>query len=253
MQVVGIDVGPAKGGHVCKDGANVRVRLPQSLERDVNNLGSDVLVAWDAPLTGCSDPDGALVESDLTRRVIEAFFSQGDFKPPEGVSVLGYSSCPHWTITRRVLGLPRVGRYDCLGIPFSLATHHTPPKSGRHVVEVHPALWLWIKSEDDLIMKSWRYKDDTCVRQRIWDFLKERYSEKVKRLDLEGRSVPKDDELDSITAWLLARGWLDGDDVMLLGDARTGAMLLPSVEGLRDRFENYRKQERTRRAKSAVQ
>ena len=55
MQVIGIDVGPGKGGHIC-DGNNVKEKTPRELEGYLQNLPDNVLIAWDAPLTGPPDP-----------------------------------------------------------------------------------------------------------------------------------------------------------------------------------------------------
>lgn len=164
VKVIGIDVGPAKGGHVC-DGEAVHAKTPAELYDYLVNLPDDVLVAWDAPLTGPPDPDKALRTGDLTCRQIERFFRTGAFKPPKGISVRTYSELSHWTISRRLLGLPRVGPYDAKAeLPFRLVVDDRPrPARGRHVVEVHPgvALWRWCKS--DGYGGLWSYKTESRV------------------------------------------------------------------------------------------
>src|SRR5580704_8258854 len=80
------------------------------LEAYLKELPGNVLVAWDAPLTGPPDPESWTNGQDLTIRKIERFFRNDPlYKVPKGISVLGYSGCSHWTITRRLLGLHRVG------------------------------------------------------------------------------------------------------------------------------------------------
>jgi hypothetical protein len=47
------------------------------------------------------------------------------------------------------------------------------------------------------------------------------------------------DELDACTAWWLARCWLDGDGVVLLGNAVTGSFLVPDRPDLQKSFEKF--------------
>ena len=70
-----------------------------------------VLVCWDAPLTGPEDPSGAGDPGSLTQREVETQLAKLIKKAP-GVSVRGFSGLTHWTVTRHLLGLPRVGPYD---------------------------------------------------------------------------------------------------------------------------------------------
>jgi hypothetical protein len=237
MKVIGIDVAPRRGGHVC-DGVTVTHMKPAKLAAYLNDLNDSVLLAWDAPLTGPRDPDRPFAnEQDLTIRTIEKFFRKGGpLNPPEGISTLGYGNCPHWTITRALLGLPRVGRFDAKSdLPFHLITNDEDrPSSGRHVVEVHPAiaLWLWCKA-DGYDGASWRYKgakkDVDCARE---------VSRLISvRLQNEKVSSARDDELDAWIAWYLADRWLNDNGVMLLGNERDGCFLLPKDDALSCEFK----------------
>ena len=69
---------------------------PAKLADYLNDQNDSVLLAWDAPLTRPRDPDKPVVnEQDLTIRTIEKFFRRGGLlKPPEGITPLGYGSCP---------------------------------------------------------------------------------------------------------------------------------------------------------------
>lgn len=249
LHPIGVDVAPKKGGHIYDGTSSVISLPPQLLEDYLDRLDTDILVAWDAPLTGCADPEGNLVRSDLTQRVIDSFLAR--LKPPKGVSVLPYSGCPHWTITRRMLGLPLLGKYDsAAGLPFSLITRNEPrPASGRHVVEVHPAVALWFWFGDQLAKEDWKYKGkpDTC--QRLWQLLKSRFPEPLARSPHAGSPALCDDELDAIVAWLLASLWLREEGVTLVGDNRTGAMLLPATPELLEEFRKYADAELRRRAR----
>lgn len=62
--------------------------------------------------------------------------------------------------------MPRVGRFDALdeSLPFALLAGQQRPGHGRCVVEVHPAvaLWLWCREARDAAA-SWLYKRDRSV------------------------------------------------------------------------------------------
>lgn len=156
QRVIAIDPAPGKLTTVF-DGAEYE-GLSASELRDridqISSLGSDTLVCWDAPLTGPADPASAGMKPfDFTKRAIERFFSRQEtgFKAPKGISVLGYGACPHWTISRSILGLPRVGPFDEpeSKIPFHLLTGLDEKGDSRpSIVEIHPALaaWLWCRA-----------------------------------------------------------------------------------------------------------
>jgi hypothetical protein len=249
VRIIGIDVGPAKGGHIYEGGDTVFSKCPKCLSEFIKGINNDVLIAWDAPLTACIDPDGWLVESDLTRRVIEAFFSTGKYKALKGVSVLPYSGCPHWTISRRIFGLPRIGQYDTVELPFTLIVRNDDrPQTGRNIVEVHPALALWRWLSNEHPRSSWIYKKNTKACGEIWKLLREKFeSELPLDLTFARGEDPNDDELDAVSAWLLARRWLFEPDVSLIGDDQTGALLLPSDADLQQKFQLFRDRELKRR------
>ena len=101
------------------------------------------LLCWDAPLTGPGNPASAGTNPfDFTQRRIEQFFSRAElgFKTPKGISVRPYSGCPHWTITRSFLGLPRTGPYDLdfRRLPYHLLPGPDSERAERtSVVEIH--------------------------------------------------------------------------------------------------------------------
>jgi hypothetical protein len=46
-----------KGGHICEEGSPPRELKPADLDRFLQDQPDNVLIAWDAPLTGPPDPD----------------------------------------------------------------------------------------------------------------------------------------------------------------------------------------------------
>ena len=194
----------------------------------------------------------------LSQRIIDSFFnSEKGLKAPAGISVLPYSQCSHWTISRCLTGYPRVGPYDRVdNLPFQLVRFDDRPFSGKWIVETHPAvaMWLWAKdaslpslgfeSEADF---SWRYKGAGTqsyptehrkkVRQALWKYLATRpFVQAI--LDEHPGCVPSreayisDDQLDSIVSYLVGRLWLENRGyVQLIGDRDRGAMLLPVTDG----------------------
>jgi predicted RNase H-like nuclease len=249
VRVIGIDVAPKKGGHVYEGGDRVLSKCPKCLNRFLDDINEDVLIAWDAPLTACTG-SATLIESDLTRRMIEAFFSSGRYKAPKGVSVLPYSGCPHWTISRRMLGLPRLGPYDsAVGLPFTLIVRDDDrPATGRNVVEVHPALALWRWFVDARPKSSWIYKKEPQTLSDIWALLKSHFAAVLpEEVGFESGETPNDDELDAVIAWLLAHCWLHQENVALIGDDRTRALLLPKEEVLQEDFQRFSDRELRRR------
>ena len=169
MRVVAIDPAPAKESTMYSAEGGFR-SVPASEMRGVlEDLASPVLLCWDAPLTGPrSVEEAGSGDGDFSQRRLDSFFARKEtgFKTPKGISVLPYAGCPHWTISRSVLGLPRVGPWDADfdRLPFHLLPGNAREASGVAVsqltrscaVEIHPAVaaWLWCKKE--LRKRSWK-------------------------------------------------------------------------------------------------
>ena len=116
-RVISIDPAPAKPSTVF-DGVCYSRKSASKLRHYLEEIaceGPDTLICWDAPLTGpVNSVRPGSCRYDFTKRPIERFFSLAEtgLKAPKGISVLGYGACPHWTISRSLLGLPTVGSYD---------------------------------------------------------------------------------------------------------------------------------------------
>lgn len=165
--------------------------------------------------------------------------------------MLPFSGCPHWALTRCLLGLPRVGQFDMPveSLPFQLATcNDERPVYGRHVVEVHPAvaLWLWCREGRSVTASwhyntaSWYYKKDRAVLLELWDILRKVPAVATVLYEVQDIVPKSDDQLDARIAYALGRLWLDDPaSVLLLGNADTGAFLVPSVPGIEDAFRSF--------------
>ena len=245
MRVIGIDPAPKKGLTVF-DGEDHHVTVSDARDflRELE-AEDDVLICWDAPLTGPSSRalggGGSEHASDFTQRPIEQFFSRGKtgFRAPEGISVMPYSSCPHWAISRNLLGLPRVGPWDrdFDSLPFQLVRRDEDrPQRGRCVVEVHPAVAAWLWCRQGWTGDSWQYKSEGEVLKAMWRDLADVLPE-----HLEAVGEPADhDELDARVAFALGRIWLSGErEVVLLGDLDRGTFLVPNVSRLQERFDDF--------------
>lgn len=255
MRVVGIDPAPTKGLDTF-DGTDRHVALSEARSFvDSLRQGVDVLVCWDSSLTG---PPTATIGgqggsgSDFSQRPIESFFSQArtGYKTPTGISVRGYSGCPHWALSRALLGLPKVGPYDMVGdaLPFDLLYADGPPTAGLHIVEVHPAvaIWLWCRDRRDSI-ENWEYKKrdpkrkgPSLVLEEVWQLLVE-LPQVAAALPEAARTLPQDDDiLDARMAYVLGRLWLSGSgEVTLLGSADHGTFLLPRIRNITDDFAAF--------------
>jgi hypothetical protein len=247
--VVGVDPAPTKGFAVF-DGHDRNVAI-EDIPTFVSSIlvAGDTLMTWDAPLTG---PPSAAIRGEsatgsaFSQRPIESFFGRSEtgFKTPAGISVRGYSGCPHWAVSRYTLGLPRVGPYDDLpdDLPFRLISGDGErPSRGCHVVEVHPAvaIWLWCR-ESRGVDAVWLYKKEPDLLREAWDLLNG--IEPVQRVlgGALGRPPSSDDELDARVAYALGRLWLDDpDSVTLLGGVDCGAFLIPRVPGIVEAFRSF--------------
>lgn len=251
MRVCGIDPAPTKGLAVF-DGQDRCIPLAKSREfiHELKNLSDGLLVCWDAPLSG---PPSRVMRGDpaygsaFSQRAIESFFSRKKtgFKTPPGISVRGYSGCPHWALSRSLIGLPRTGPFDDeASLPFKLISRNDDrPNDGRSIVEVHPALalWLWCREARDA-NASWDYKRDADVRAKLWGQFRDLPAiSKSKTLSTAFSVAPSsDDQLDARLAYALGWLWLhDHKSVVLLGDLDLGTFLLPRISKLEEKFCSF--------------
>lgn len=252
------------------------VGLPEYCKDKAPN---NALMCWDAPLTG---PPLSLFHIDennrhrsyksaFSQRMIEKFFparindegreDDTRMETPAGISVLPYSGCSHWSVSRASLGYPLVGQYDRVdNLPFTLmSSMPARPLTGRWVVEIHPALaiWLWL-SGNNADIENWRYKKSRNIVEDLWAHLKQMWdtplngevtllefiNDEIEAGDIDDINPQNDDELDAFVGWVLGKLLINRpEEVCILGCASTGSFLLPSVEGLEQRFAQFLEEE----------
>jgi hypothetical protein len=243
LNVIAVDPAPAKESTVF-DGRALTSLPAQRLSTLLAGCRGhpSTLVCWDAPLTGPTDPsDPGVASNDFSQRRIEPFFSRSvsGFKAPAGISVMPYCGCPHWAISRALLGLPRVGPWDVAedDLPFSLLSSDLPPEQeGHFIVEVHPAVaaWLWCKV-DRPRKASWKYKTDRKVLLEMWEIVRAKLPGEART-----REPKDDDEFDALVAYGLGVCWLKRDGTVgLLGNRAAGAFLVPTSAALSRAYARF--------------
>lgn len=249
-RILGIDPAPSKDTRLYDGGDRVYRYTPKCLKKRLEEERAEheqLLICWDAPLIEWNDADiaegcdakGSDFDGLYTRPIDKCFSSKelfpqnGKEKTKKGVSVLGYAGCPHWTITKYCLGLPKIGTMDRSETPFSLLTDEAERgKESHEIVEVHPAVALYYWNGKDL-PKYKGSKKETDI-DALWQQLTENAPQRFAGIP----EPADDDELDAIAAYLLGRDWLKGN-AQLLGDRSKGAMLMPSDPELAKKYEEF--------------
>lgn len=244
IQIIGIDIAPGKKSTIY-DGNCYHHMSADTLNNYLISLQNDknktVLLCWDAPLTGpqTTTRDNYIFRSgDFTKRIIEKEY----FNVPKGISVMGYASCPHWTITKFLTGYPIIGDY-CLkeNLPFTLVTNEeTQIENGKkYIAEVHPALSIWLLMKDTVAEGyNWIYKDmnvselnsfSVDFNATLMAILPKESNEKIVMT-----TPQNDDELDAYAAWLMGYLWinkinLNNFSIKLVGSKESGCIILPQT------------------------
>ena len=259
MRVVGCDPSPARGVHLYDGDGAARLLSFQSLSEYLADLPANVIIAYDGPLSGPIAPDGPVLhQADLSRRVIEAFFKNTGhgFALPSAIPMAGYATLPNWPLTRRLFGLPRLGPLDrpTTELPFApIFSGEVAPIAGRHVVEVNAQVAIWLVALEDPAFGSinWSYRDRPDVMRTIWRIVVERLTGRplLELADFWRMPPPENlNQFEAMIAWLMVDLWrTKPNEIELLGEARTGAWLLPRIAGLRAAFTQFADRELKRR------
>jgi len=247
MVVLGIDPAPAKQS-VVFDGKRFYHFTPKELKEYIDILTiqeEPLFVAWDAPLSAALGED----DFSLTIRRIERFFNRNgrwakEMFIPEGISTLGFASCPHWSISQYIFGYPAINVNYHNGMKFELVMDNEVPfqeRAGHFITEIHPALSMWIllkeSIDDPLFNDSWKYKGDSSksTKKRSHIIVEHLFTLAITQeyIDTSKISISMDDELDAFVCWLMGRALVDGDPrVRIYGDTvkRNPKMYQDAVE-----------------------
>lgn len=216
------------------------------------------VIAWDSPLTGPPNRGkyfNYAVEKSLTQRRIETFFSLGSVQRGEkhldnsinekkvfsdlagcigkSINVKGYSGLPLWTISQAVLGLPRIGKWQCQNDAVSLVLKQSQVRNNRiNIIEVHPGIALFCllqpSAELSVLQTSYKKKTDECIEilkvyanafpancRLIKDAAKN-----VVKITESGHIGPAhmDDYLDAFVCWSIALQFHLRDNAHCIGD-----------------------------------
>ena len=248
ITVIGIDPAPSKRSTIF-NGENFQHLSSDELKKYIKELYENtqkVLICWDAPLSFSTKQN----DSPFTQRIIEKLFMRNKLsKTPKGISVLGYSGCPHWTISQYILGYPKISSFENeFNPPFELVFDRENIE--KSVTEVHPAvaIWLWCKgkkNEKNEEIKNWEYKKSKAILREVIEVLvKEKIITDILKIPIEN-----DDELDAYIAWKLGTEWLKGNntelehEVKIMGNNDTGSFLLPNKEELFKDFKEFEEKE----------
>ena len=249
--VLGIDPAPAKAS-VLFDWKEFLYFFPKELQQYLQEKEQEkpLFISWDAPLSAALDD----ASFSLTIRPIERFFNRlgrhaKALGIPEGITTLGYASCPHWTLSQYIFALPKLhydlhreGNYKLLMEDSTILQERT-----HYITEIHPALSLWIFfhkefANDPLFRDSWKYKGD---RNKETLLRRERLSEAVLVLAQRYFAVNKlviasDDELDAFVCWFVAKLYLDEErEAAIYGNTQVGSFLLPFDPAIKQAFSSY--------------
>jgi hypothetical protein len=203
---------------------------PEELEgflREIRDKYQRVLLAWDAPLTGT----GANYQASQTQRLIETFLNKKEIKKV-GANTQGYAGLSHWVISRKLLGLPRVGKFDMShdSLPFRLIFKREKLRDNKNcVVEVHPALALAYLLPEMIPYKSGNVEHRKKAVKANFLALSTTPFFKNLQQGAQINEVKDDDHLDAFIAYGLAYNWLHSDQVIMLNESgeKDGGLLMP--------------------------
>ena len=247
IKVIGVDPAPSKGSTVFDIDNGFQTLETKCLDGYLKNQmtkNEKILVCWDAPLVNWNKP----FENNFFSRSIERFFQTHYFplqntknvKKIDGVSVLGYAACSHWTISQYCLGFPIISQYDKSKKPFELITENSQEISRHSVVEVHPAvaIYFWLGKDK---MKPYKGKSKKVIDNLWSELIEVDCFSQYKNME---KHPNNDDQLDALVAYVLGIEWTkkDPQTVKLFGNNLTGSFLLPVTDltnELCTKFEGY--------------
>lgn len=251
MKVIGIDPAPSKKTVIYDGEQFIEISAIELKKEYLDKVKADTLICWDAPLTGGMSENFEDGDSPFYQRRIEQLINK-IMPKVEGISTLPYAGCSHWAITQHCFGFPLINDEfkPMKQTPFKLIFNQDEqdkPFEGKYIVEVHPALalWLWLKDK----VEDWNYKGGTGKNKKTSaekkEIIKKIITELNEKLSFNvPLEIEKDDYLDAYIAWKLGDLWInEKKKVILVGNKNTGAMLLPNVDDaitLQENLEKYK-------------
>ncbi|RLA80763.1 MAG: hypothetical protein DRG78_10355 [Epsilonproteobacteria bacterium] len=253
MKIIGIDPAPSKKSIVF-DGEIFLELTPIELKNYIEALSKNhdsIFISWDAPLSAAIDKENF----SLTIRKIERFFNRlgrhaKELGIPEGISTLGYSGCPHWSISQYIFGLPILNPSLQQSSKFNLVMNEADiNEKGYFITEIHPALSMWILlrdelKENELFKDSWKYKGDNKLetikrRTHLIDELLRLNIVKTE-IDIDKITINTDDQLDAFVCWLIARLLFKQEGrAKIYGDRLNGSFLLAYDKEIYSKLNSY--------------
>ncbi|MCO4754974.1 MAG: DUF429 domain-containing protein [Bacteriovoracaceae bacterium] len=249
IKVIGIDPGinqekgtfiytASEGFNLSLKGNGLNTAEMDKYLKGLCKLDETILICWASPLTGPVDPDSTNASNDYYSRPIEKSLSKA-YKDIRGFNTFFYGGLLHWTISRALIGLPRVSKFDVSdNLPFKLINDVSEIKEGgKYIVEVHPVISIYELLE---MYGSIEYKSSG---EHIHDYCNELFSKLVKKYPEHFKDMKevrkifesfaskskKSDALDAVAAYLTGELWVTGDNsVRIFGDESTGRILFPS-------------------------
>ncbi|MEN4053165.1 MULTISPECIES: DUF429 domain-containing protein [Sulfurimonas] len=249
LLVLGIDPAPAKES-VVFDGREFHSFFPKELKAYIQSHQEPLFISWDAPLSAALDD----AYFSLTIRPIERFFNRlgrhaKEFGIPEGITTLGFSGCPHWTLSQYIFALPQLNDELQHKSGFELVMEHQTnlQNNKKYITEIHPALsmWMFLKEKLDnevLFQNSWKYKGD---RKKETLERRERLSAEMIFLaeeifNLNDIVIRSDDELDAFVCWIMGKLYVMGNQrAYIYGSQKVGSFLLPYEKEVLETFTEY--------------
>lgn len=121
---------------------------------------------------------------------------------------------------------------------------------GVHIVKVHPTLALWLYRKIDQRVDNWEYKKEkkdgkSCpyLLNYLSDHIRDEAACQafaLSQVEIKKQRESFDDIFESCISYIFGDLWIrNSGDLILLWELDTGAMLLPNVDGLRDKRTEF--------------
>jgi len=211
---IGID--PASGKETCIwYNGSFRLTKAQNVRDEIVSIiqqEGDCLIAWDAPISFSEKSYSDRVVDKITRAWVKSWVDAYCFEK-NSINALPFSGLSHWVISCKALGLP-FGKIIS-GLQLFPDSSYSP-KSGSHVIEVHPAVamgCMWLDAKIEIPFPV--YKKTKEARKVI-----------VNELSFPEICSESDDILDAYVAFLMADMFIENKSGFV-NNPENGSYVLP--------------------------